>query len=238
MNSPLPGVDPFDTTNITKVLLLTVFASACTLSIKAAYDLAKDSTIFPVWFVPGFILGIVVLIALSLYFVFQTWKIGDHSHLLTSKKSVSLWAFMLLSFICTTSVHGFYPFRSDILSMLPAFDPVLKINFAIVALGFIIAIALASTYFFSQMKLTAVIGLMIMAVLMLIPNDNCANPFNYWWIEKVGASPLMYVPNLYAALFVACGLHGIHPKGVTVLAMCICVSSLLLGIGHQLGIIW
>jgi hypothetical protein len=48
----------------------------------------------------------------------------------------------------------------------------------------------------------------------------------------------MYVPNIYAALFVACGLYGIHPKSVGFLTTCICLGSLLLGVGHQLGIIW
>jgi hypothetical protein len=238
MNSTVTKVDLFSTANIIKMLLLTVFVSACALSIKAAYDLAKDSDVFPVWFVPSFISGIIILIALSLYFVFQAWKIEDHSHLLTSKQSVYLWAFMLLSFICTTSVHGFYPFRPDILSMLPILDSVLKINYVIAVTGFIASIALASIYIFSQMKLPAMVGLLIMALLTLIPNDNCSNPFNYWWIETIGASPLMYVPNVYITLFVTCGLYGIHPKGVAILTMCICLGSILLGIGHQLGIIW
>ena len=238
MNSTVPKINLFNVANTIKMLLVTIFVAACALSIKAAYDLAKESNVFPVWFVPSFILGIIILIALSLYFVFQAWKMEDHSRLLTSKQSVYLWAFMLLSFICTTSVHGFYPFRPNILSVLPMFDPVLKINFAIAVTGFIASITLAGIYVFSKTKLPAMIGLMIMALLTLIPNDNCANPFNYWWIETVGASPLMYVPNLYVALFVACGLYGIHPKGVAILTMSICLASLMLGMGHQLGIIW
>lgn len=231
-------VDFSITANTIKILLLTIFASACALSIKAAYDLAEDSDIFPVWFVPSFILVIIILIAVSMHFVLQVWKIKHLTYRLTSRQSVYLWVLMMLSFICTTSVHGFYPFRADVFSMLPAIDSVMKINYAIGIAGFIASTALAGMYIFSQMKLPAIIGLMLMALMVLIPNDNCANPFNYWWIETIGASPLMYVPNLYAALFVACGLYGIHPKGVGILTIGICLGSFLLGIGHQLGIIW
>lgn len=238
MNSTMSKVYLFNTANTIKILLMTIFVSACVLSIKAAFDLVRDSDIFPVWFVPSFILVIIILITLSLYFVLQAWKIEHHSDLLTSKQSVYLWAFMLLSFICTTSVHGFYPFHPNTFSILPALDSVLKINYTLAAAGFIACSVLAGVYIFSPLKLPAIIGLMIMALVMLIPNDNCANPFNYWWIETIGASPLMYVPNLYAALFVACGLYGIHPKGVGILTIGICLGSFLLGIGHQLGIIW
>ena len=215
-----------------------MFVFACALSSKAAYDLSIHSDLFPWWFVPGFIAGILILTAFSLYFVLRGWRIEDYSHLLSGKQSFFLWAFMSLSFICTTSVHGFYPFQSDLLTLLPTLDPVLKLNFVLAAMGFLVCAALAGFYIFSRAKLPAVIGLMFLALLMLVPNDNCSNPFNYWWINTVGASPLMYVPNLYAALFVICGLYGAHPKTAIFLTMGICLASLLLGLGHQFRIIW
>lgn len=230
--------DRLNTANLTKMLLWTVFASANALSIKAASDLIIDSAIFPRWFVPSFILAIFILIALSLYFVLQAWKTEDQSPLLTSKRSVYLWAFMILSFICTTSVHGFYPFHRNALSRFLIVDSVMKINYTLAIAGFLICTVLASIYVFGGMKPLALMDLLTMALIILIPNDNCANPFNYWWIGTIGASPLMYVPNLYAALFVTCGLYGIHPRGVTIVTIGICLASLLLGIGHQLGIIW
>ena len=224
--------------NIPKTLLLVILVSACALSIKAAYDLSMHSDLFPAWFVPGFIAGILILMALSLYFVRQGWKIEDHSRLLSGRQSIFLWAFMLLSFVCTTSVHGFYPFQFDLLSLLPTLDPMLKFNFALAAMGFLACIALAGLYVFGRAKLPALIGLMFVSLLMLVPNDNCSNPFNYWWIDTVGASPLMYVPNLYAALFVTSGLYGARPKIAVFLTMGICLAILLLGLGHQFRIIW
>jgi len=34
--------------------------------------------------------------------------------------------------------------------------------------------------------------LMFLAALLLLPNDKCANPPNWWWINNVNASPLTY----------------------------------------------
>jgi hypothetical protein len=208
------------------------------LSIKAAYDLTKDSEIFPAWFVPSFALAVMVLIALSSYFIFQLQKTESNLQQVTRRQAASLWLFMLLSFICTTSVHGFYPFHRNVLLVLPAVDSVMKTNYAIGIFGFVISAVLAGVHLLGKMKHPAVLGLMLISLGMLIPNDNCANPFNYWWIETIGASPLMYVPNMYAALFVTCGLYGIQPKGAGILTFGICIASLLLGLGHQLGIIW
>ncbi len=238
MRSTVLKINLLDTTSIIKILLVIVFASACTLSIKAAYDLSRYSDVFPAWFVPSFILGIMLLIFISLYFVFQVWKIKNHRHLLTGKQSIYIWMVMIVSFICTTAVHGFYPFHSNILSILPMLDSILKINYVIALSGLVASIALAGIYIFSPMRVYAIIGLIMITLLALIPNDNCSNPFNYWWIEAIGASPLMYVPNLYSALFVVCGLHNIHPKSVAFLTTCICIGSLLLGLGHQFRIIW
>ena len=238
MHSTKSNATPFATTNTIKILLMTIFAATATLSMKAGYDLTANSDIFPAWFVPSFVLVISILIIVSIYFVLQLWKIEQIAHLLTSKQSVFLWIFMVLSFICTTSVHGFYPFRSNIFSVLPGLDPVLKTNYVIAAVGFITCVVLAGIYTCSSNKLPAIIGLMILALLMLIPNDNCANPFNYWWIKTMGASPLMYVPNIYMILFIACGLCGIRPKAVALITISICLSSLMLGMGHRLGILW
>jgi hypothetical protein len=224
--------------NLLRILLLMVFVSTSALSIKAAYDLTKESEIFPVWFVPSFILTIIFLLALSLFFVLQVQKIESNIHMVDSRWSTSLWILMLLSFICTTSVHGFYPFHRNVLRILPAVDSVMKANYAIAIIGFVTCVVLAYAYILGQMKHSAMIGLMLISLLMLIPNDNCANPFNYWWIDTIGASPLMYVPNMYAALFVTCGLYGVLPKSAGFLIICICLGSLLLGLGHQLGIIW
>jgi hypothetical protein len=223
---------------VVKALLRLVFVSTAALSIKAAYDISEHAEIFPAWFMPGFTLSISALIALSLYFLLQTRKTESHLSRLTRKQSAFLWIAMMLSFICTASVHGFYPFHRNVLLILPAVDSVMKINYAIGLIGFLACAVFAGMYLFGHAKAPAIVGLLSISLMMLIPNDNCRNPFNYWWIDTIGASPLMYVPNLYAALFVTCGLYGTRPKSAGVVVTAICLGSLLLGLGHQLGIIW
>lgn len=238
MNSAVSKSIPSDPTYLMKLLLVLIFIATSGLSIKAAYDLAKYSDLFPIWFVPGFALGIIILLGLSCYFVFQASKTGLHPDRLSRGQSVFLWAAMAISFLCTTSVHGFYPFHPNTLSILPYQDSIMKTNYVLAVAGFTACILLASLYTMSQMKLPAMTGLMLVALILLVPNDNCSNPFNYWWIDTIGASPLMYVPNMYAALFAVCGLNGIHPKVVSLILPGVCVASLALGLGHQFGIIW
>lgn len=238
MSSTLTKVSAISSPNLMKRLLVTVFLSIAALSIKTAYDLTGHSAIFPAWFVPGFVLMIMILIALSLYFVLEARNTENTLPLITSKQSTILWILMLLSFVCTTSVHGFYPFHRNVLLILPTVDAVMKTNYAIGILGFAACAIFAYAYLAGQFKRPAMIGLLLISLGMLIPNDNCANPFNHWWIETIGASPLMYVPNMYAALFVTSGLYGIRPKSAGLLTAGICLGSLLLGLGHQLGIIW
>src|SRR5512138_3357660 len=101
-----------------KILLIILFISTSALSIKAAFDLSRYFDTFPQWFVPAFILGIVVLISLCLYFVWRAWRVYGRFDLLAPGKAVYLWLLMILSFVTTTSVHGFYPFRSDVFLVL------------------------------------------------------------------------------------------------------------------------
>jgi hypothetical protein len=142
MNPSPQDTHSFGTVRVTKVLPGIILASVCLLSVKAVYDIAKFN-IFPAWFVPCFGLGVSVLMALGLYFVFQVWKIEENSRLLSGTQSVFLWVGMTLSFICTTSVHGFYPFRANGLSVFLHVDPLLKTNYTIAILGFMLSAALA-----------------------------------------------------------------------------------------------
>jgi hypothetical protein len=39
-----------------------------------------------------------------------------------------------------------------------------------------------------------------LSIFLLIPNDKCANPQNWWWINHVGASPMTYAAPVNALL--------------------------------------
>ncbi|HVR99947.1 MAG TPA: hypothetical protein VMW27_25200, partial [Thermoanaerobaculia bacterium] len=82
------------------------------------------------------------------------------------------------------------------------------------------------------------LGLMALGFLLLVPNDDCANPFNERWIATVGASPLMFLPNLYAGLFALAALYGVRPKLNLLALVGTCVGVTLLGWGHMTRVIW
>jgi hypothetical protein len=77
-----------------------------------------------------------------------------------------------------------------------------------------------------------------LAILLLVPNDACRNPFNMWWLTTVGASPLMFVPNLFAIIFGTAALSGVHRRlNISALAGT-GVAVTVLGLGHMFRVIW
>jgi len=43
--------------------------------------------------------------------------------------------------------------------------------------------------------------LMLLAAVLLLPNDTCENPPNWWWINNVGSSPLTYALPINVQLY-------------------------------------
>ena len=81
-------------------------------------------------------------------------------------------------------------------------------------------------------------ALLCLAVPLLIPNDACGNAFNRWWLAKVGASPLMFVPNLFAIVFATSALMGVHRRVNLLAVLAVGLSVGLLGLGHMWRLIW
>lgn len=113
----------------------------------------------------------------------------------------------------------------------------LGFNLALTGIGFLAAAALAWLYR-SGRREEALLGLMVLGFALLVPNDDCPNPFNETWIAAVGASPLMFLPNLYAGLFGTAALVGWRPRSSALALAGTCVAVALLGIGHSARIIW
>ena len=42
--------------------------------------------------------------------------------------------------------------------------------------------------------------LLLLSALLLVPNDLCENPQNWWWVQHVGASPLTYAAAVNALI--------------------------------------
>lgn len=194
---------------------------------------------YPSWFGPAFLLSILLLLSIVSFYIWQVFRtrtIKPPKRYMT----VYIWTLVVVSVICTSALHKFYPFRLDIITHWPNIPPrhsILKYNFILTAGSLLSAIALSILYSLRYRRL-ALIGLIILAAIMLIPNDDCGNDFNRPWLRWIGISPLMFMPNSIVLLIGYCGLHGIWPRLGIILMTLINLCVLLLGLGHLTKVIW
>lgn len=212
-----------------------VFAAAALLSVKTGFDLLTAREAFPSWFVPAFVAGLAALLSYAAWVFFQLRR--SESRPLGGKVGAAVWILVPLSFVCTSAVHQFYPFRPSVAAVYGELDSMLRFNLALAALGFLVSAGLAALYL-SGRREEAILGLLVLNLLLLVPNDACRNPFNEWWIATVGASPLMFVPNLYASLFAVAALLGVRPRLNVAAVAAACLGVTLLGLGHMTRLIW
>ena len=219
-------------------LALALFAAAAGLSLKTAWDLLLRAERFPGWFVPAFVAGQAVLIVFSGWSAAGIWMASrEPERPVSARASLLVWPLLVLSFVCTSSVHQFHPFRPAPLATYMEASPVLRFNLALSALGLLATAAIALLDRAGR-RSGALLGLALLGVLLLVPNDDCANPFNEWWLAALGASPLMFVPNLYAILFGTAALLGVRPRLHALALAAACAGVTLLGLGHMTRVIW
>lgn len=212
-----------------------VFAAAAVLSVKTAFDLFAARAAFPSWFVPAFVAGLAALISYAAWTFLQLRRAAFQPS--GGKLGFTIWVLLPLSFVCTSAVHQFYPFRPSVAAVYGELDSMLRFNLVLAAFGFLAAGGLGALYL-SGRRENAIVGLFVLDLLLLIPNDACWNPFNEWWIGTIGASPLMFVPNLYASLFAVAALLGVRPRLNVAAVAAACLGVTLLGLGHMTRLIW
>ena len=195
---------------------------------------------FPSWFGPVFLVAIGLFICIICFYIWQLPRTLELVKPPAGYQASLIWVLLVLSVICTSALHQFAPFRPDAIMMWPEIPPhlnILKYNFILTAGSLLVVLILAVFYWFGR-RIQAVTGLVILAIIMLVPNDNCPNDFNLPWMQWIGASPLMFMPNSVVLLIGYCGLHGIWPRVSIFLMAGINVCVLLLGLGHLTRIIW
>ena len=217
-------------------LAAVLFATAATLTAKTAWDLLPRARSFPSWFVPAFVAGTAVIALAAGMATLGIWR-ARRSAPAGGRLAALVWTLLPLSFVCTSTVHQLYPFRPSVLEAFREVGPVLGFNLALTGIGFLAATTLAALYR-SGRREEALLGLMALGFVLLVPNDNCPNPFNETWIAAVGASPLMFLPNLYAGLFGTAALAGYRPRSSVLALAGTCAAVALLGLGHSARIIW
>ena len=203
------------------------------LCAKAVLDVWGARARFPAWFAPSFALGVAALVVALAYGTLAGESPGSRS---PGARRPLVWSLLVASWPCTTSVHAFAPFAPDVARTWEAF-PSLRANLVLAALGLAATLVGAGLDAFGRRRAACGTVLAIAAV-VLWPNDDCANPFNRWWIEVLGASPLMYVPNVLATLFAVAALRGTRPRWNTACLAAVCLASLALGLGHRARLIW
>ncbi|HEX5718323.1 MAG TPA: hypothetical protein VF179_19330 [Thermoanaerobaculia bacterium] len=218
-------------------LAAVLFAAAATLTAKTAWDLLPRARSFPSWFVPAFLAGTVVLALAAGLVTLGIWRSRRSARPADGRLAAVVWILLPLSCVCTSTGHQLYPFRLSAPEAFREVGPMLGFNLALTGIGFLAAAALAVLYR-SGRRQEALLGLMALGFVLLVPNDDCPNPFNETWLATVGASPLMFLPNLYASLFGLGALLGYQPRWSALALAGTCVAVALLGIGHSAKIIW
>lgn len=217
--------------NLNIKLLIIAFTIANLLWIKALIDINNYSSIrpsfsFPTFFTILFFLGALAMITLSILYIRGILK-NSISQPLSGPWALILWLSIPISVICVSPVC----YDGNIFIAAYPTSAVLRISLLVMPV-------VAGMFYYNNRKELAIFLMLIMGFLLLIPNDKCRNPFNYWWIQKVGASPLTYLPTLFVTLFVICGLYGRNKYLTTLIVYGLCASALFLAIGHRIRLLW
>jgi hypothetical protein len=210
------------------------------ISTITALDFLSNCKNYHPWFVPVFLSAIGLLICIICFYIWQLPRTQEHVTPPTQYQVFLIWLLLVLSVICTSALHKFYPFRPAVLTFWPRIPDhlhLLKYNYILTAVSLLATLILAVLYAFGR-SFQAVTGLVILAVVMLVPNDNCGNFFNQSWIKWIGASPLMFMPNSVVLLIGYYSLHGIRPWVSILMIAVINLCVFLLGLGHVTGVVW
>ncbi|MBN1804529.1 MAG: hypothetical protein JW837_04715 [Sedimentisphaerales bacterium] len=195
---------------------------------------------FPSWFGPVFLTGVGLLICIICFYIWQLPCTLAFVKPPNGYQKALIWILIVLSVPCTSALHQFAPFRIDAIMNwfeIPARLNLIKYNFILTAGSLLVILILTVLYCLGR-KTQAVTGLVILAGIMLVPNDNCGNTFNLPWMKWIGASPLMFMPNSVVLLIGYLGLHGIRPCISIILMAGINIGVFLLGLGHLTKLVW
>ena len=218
---------------VTRVLL----AVNALIALVTAFNYVPFCFHFPAWFTPVFLMALGVLIAITLRYVYELDGSKDALRPQSNGSTTMAWVLLVASVVCTSALHKFYPFRPRIVEYWPRTSPILRYNF-VLTVGSLFAVIVLALLYRARCRRTAVVGLIVLAAWMIVPNDACENPFNRPWVEWIGASPLMFMPNSVVLLVGVCCLHGLRPRVSAVVMTLINGGVLLLGIGHLTGVVW
>lgn len=223
-----------------RLLIVIEFVVCAALCAITGIDFLRHRMHFPVWFGPPFLAGMFLLVMVIIFYLRELVKAEGPIEMRSDGNSTLIWILLVCSVVCTSALHKFFPFRPDVIEFWRRMSPgysMLKYNFILTASSLLVIAVLGILYHLGWKRL-GVGGLVLLAAVMLVPNDDCGNYFNRLWIEFIGASPLMFMANSAAILIGCCGIFGIRPKGSIAAISYINGCTLAVGLGHLTGIVW
>ena len=194
----------------------------CIWDILHAYEIWNDAA-FPMWFNVLFIGAGLAIIPFALWCTSKLSTIKE-----TNGWDYALWASIPIALICVCPVC----YRGHILKS--GYEISTYIRWMLFISPFIIG----WIYFGLKKKSLATMLLLIIGFAALIPNDGCNNQFNYWYVKRIGLSPLMYVPVVMNILLVTTAYFGKNKKLLTFLVFSVCIGCLIISFGHRLKVLW
>lgn len=211
------------------ILVLTLCAL---ITVVFAGNVFLSRQTVPVWYWLLFQVGTALLLAVIGFYFAALWH-GPRTKRPTSWHCRLIWLCLMASVICTSSLHGFFPFHPRVATVFPNLPSLkfIRYNYILTGVSLAFVVALAVLFFRGRPRLAS-IGLLSLAGFMLIPNDDCPNALNLPWIEWIGASPLMFLCNSIVLLVGFCALGGLWPRMSVLVMSGINAGLLVLGLGH------
>ncbi len=221
-----------DLQKVNKRLLILGFIIGNILWIKSLFDISNFSSVrpnfhFPVFFIPLFVFGALVNLSLSAYCLRDLFKTKIDLTQVRNIWTDLIWISIPLSVICVSPVC--YQGTIFIAPYLTS---------TIIRIGLLAVPIIAFLFYFKDKKEIGIFILLCSGILLLVPNDKCYNPFNYWWIDKIGASPLTYLPTMFVILFGVTGLYGKKQKLILTIVLGLCIGALFISFGHRIRLLW
>lgn len=216
---------------LNKNILTAAFIIANTLWVKSLIDIYNYSKVrpsfsFPQFFNILFVFGAITTAVLSIVYLKGILR-QKSIRPISGKWAFMFWLAIPISVICVSPVC----YRGNI------FIAAYPVS-AVIRIGLLVLPIIAGMLYYNNKKEIAILLLLIISLLLLIPNDKCRNMFNYWWIGKVGASPLTYLPTMFVILFGIGGLYGRNKYLTTLIVYGLCAGALFIAIGHRIRLLW
>jgi len=205
-------------------ILILILWSKCIYDLSNAHTVWKDAW-FPAWF------NILFIVAWLAVFPLLFWcnksleirQLNQHDAHLNFA-----WALIPISVFCVSPVcyKGFLLITGTTIG-------------TIIRLSLILIPILCWIYKVRNPKSSIPLLIMlILALFALIPNDQCFNQFNYWYVRKIGMSPLTYLPIVINILLLSAAYMNKNRKALLMLMTLVSIGCLVISFGHRLKILW